>query len=216
MQTDVRQEPQCSFCGKSQSDAAILIAAPPGSPPAFICEECVAVCNRLIEENQAKSASAMAPPKPAKKGAPKKDRQSKEQRSNEVLAAAASRVSITARGDPNYGEPLRITFTLKEPNISLVYIELLNESGELFGSSACVNEAPNAFATSLEQDIARRWFNGGTQERTWDVRRLVLRATLLIGERQTHRELVVYLTSVPMRQPGGPGLAYVLKLSGDC
>jgi len=132
MQTDVRQEPQCSFCGKSQSDAAILIAAPPGSPPAFICEECVAVCNRLIEENQAKSASAMAPPKPAKKGAPKKDRQSKEQRSNEVLAAAASRVSITARGDPNYGEPLRITFTLKEPNISLVYIELLNESGELF------------------------------------------------------------------------------------
>ena len=215
MQTDVRQEPQCSFCGKSQSDAAILIAAPPGSPPAFICEECVAVCNRLIEENQAKSASAMAPPKPAKKGAPKKDRQSKEQRSNEVLAAA-SRVSITARGDPNYGEPLRITFTLKEPNISLVYIELLNESGELFGSSACVNEAPNAFATSLEQDIARRWFNGGTQERTWDVRRLVLRATLLIGERQTHRELVVYLTSVPMRQPGGPGLAYVLKLSGDC
>jgi hypothetical protein len=169
-----------------------------------------------MEENRAKSASAKAPAKPAKKGTPKKAKQLKEQRSDEVLVVAASRVSIAVRGDQKYGEPLRITLTLKEPNIGLVYIELLNESGELFGSSPCVQEAPNAFAASLEQDIARRWFNGGTRKGTYDVRRLVLSATLLFGERQAHRELVVYLTNVPIRQPGGPGLAYGLKVSGDC
>jgi len=192
------------------------MSTPPEFSPAFICDECVAVCNRLIEENRAKPASAKAPAKAAKKGTAKKVEQLKEQQSNEVLAVAASRVSIAARGDQEYGGPLHITFTLKEPNTSLVQIELLNESGALFGRSSCIEGAPNTFATSLEQNIARRWFDGGTREGSYDVRRLVLRATLLIGECQAHKELVVCLTNVPMRQPGGRGLAYGLSLSGDC
>ena len=34
----------CSFCGKSQHDVAKLIAG----PSVFICDECVAICNRWI------------------------------------------------------------------------------------------------------------------------------------------------------------------------
>ena len=37
-------EPSCSFCGKSQSKVLQIIAG----PNAFICNECVGECNRII------------------------------------------------------------------------------------------------------------------------------------------------------------------------
>ena len=36
----------CSFCGKSQHEVRKLIAG----PSVFICDECVALCNDIIEE----------------------------------------------------------------------------------------------------------------------------------------------------------------------
>ena len=36
----------CSFCGKSQHDVAALIAG----PTAFICDECVGLCDNIIED----------------------------------------------------------------------------------------------------------------------------------------------------------------------
>jgi len=40
------KEPRCSFCGKSQSEVRKLIA---GSS-AYICDECVELCNEILEE----------------------------------------------------------------------------------------------------------------------------------------------------------------------
>ena len=40
---------RCSFCNKSQNDVRKLIAG----PTVFICDECVAVCQDIIEEDQA-------------------------------------------------------------------------------------------------------------------------------------------------------------------
>lgn len=36
----------CSFCSKRQEDVVKLIA----SPKAFICDECVGLCNEILEE----------------------------------------------------------------------------------------------------------------------------------------------------------------------
>jgi ATP-dependent Clp protease ATP-binding subunit ClpX len=43
---------KCSFCGKSQAEVAKLIANPSerGSR-AYICNECIEVCNLIIEED---------------------------------------------------------------------------------------------------------------------------------------------------------------------
>ena len=38
---------RCSFCGKTQAQVQKLIAGPNG---AYICDECVSVCNEIIEE----------------------------------------------------------------------------------------------------------------------------------------------------------------------
>jgi hypothetical protein len=44
--TDGQAEPSCSFCGKVQADVSKLIAG----PTAFICNECVGLCVRILRE----------------------------------------------------------------------------------------------------------------------------------------------------------------------
>ena len=47
----------CSFCGKSQHDVKKLIAG----PAVFICDECVALCTKIIAETPEKDPNT--PPK---------------------------------------------------------------------------------------------------------------------------------------------------------
>lgn len=42
---------RCSFCHKSQDAVAKLISTPKRYPPAYICDECVAVCNSILERD---------------------------------------------------------------------------------------------------------------------------------------------------------------------
>jgi hypothetical protein len=39
----------CSFCGKSQRQVKTLIAGP---PPAFVCNECVGLCNDILDDQE--------------------------------------------------------------------------------------------------------------------------------------------------------------------
>ncbi len=59
---------RCSFCHKSQDAVAKLISSPSDYPRAYICDECVAVCNSILEDDRTETHSAAAPnhlPKPA-------------------------------------------------------------------------------------------------------------------------------------------------------
>ncbi len=59
---------RCSFCHKSQDAVAKLISSPSDYPRAYICDECVAVCNSILEDDKGEvPASAALPhlPKPA-------------------------------------------------------------------------------------------------------------------------------------------------------
>src|SRR5690242_17711983 len=46
---------KCSFCGKSQKQVQQLIAG----PGVYICDECVELCNEIIEERMAESSSGV-------------------------------------------------------------------------------------------------------------------------------------------------------------
>ena len=52
---------RCSFCHKSQDAVAKLISSPSDYPRAYICDECVAVCNSILEDDRVE-APAGAPP----------------------------------------------------------------------------------------------------------------------------------------------------------
>ena len=58
---------RCSFCHKSQDAVAKLISSPSDYPRAYICDECVAVCNSILEDDRSETHTAAAPdhlPKP--------------------------------------------------------------------------------------------------------------------------------------------------------
>ena len=40
----------CSFCHKSQESVATLVSTPSNYPRAYICDECIAVCNIVLED----------------------------------------------------------------------------------------------------------------------------------------------------------------------
>ena len=49
---DPSDQLQCSFCGKSQRQVRKLIAG----PGVYICDECIDLCNEIIEEELSESA----------------------------------------------------------------------------------------------------------------------------------------------------------------
>jgi len=58
---------RCSFCHKSQDVVGKLISSPSDYPRAYICDECIAVCNSILEDDRTEPATGLAPnklPKP--------------------------------------------------------------------------------------------------------------------------------------------------------
>ena len=53
---------KCSFCHKSQDVVGKLISSPSDYPRAYICDECISVCNAIMEDD--KPAHAPVPPPP--------------------------------------------------------------------------------------------------------------------------------------------------------
>ncbi len=58
MKRVVTDEPlRCSFCHKSQDAVRKLISSPDDRPRAYICDECVAVCNTILEDDTGERAA---------------------------------------------------------------------------------------------------------------------------------------------------------------
>jgi ATP-dependent protease Clp ATPase subunit len=52
---------RCSFCQKTQKKAGKLIASPPSHPGVYICDECIYVCQSIIEDDRQDADSGKQP-----------------------------------------------------------------------------------------------------------------------------------------------------------
>jgi len=50
---------RCSFCHKSQDVVGKLISSPSDYPRAYICDECIAVCNSILADDEVQDDSAV-------------------------------------------------------------------------------------------------------------------------------------------------------------
>jgi ATP-dependent Clp protease ATP-binding subunit ClpX len=50
---------RCSFCHKSQDAVGKLISSPSDYPRAYICDECIAVCNSILEDDRGEPAQGL-------------------------------------------------------------------------------------------------------------------------------------------------------------
>jgi ATP-dependent Clp protease ATP-binding subunit ClpX len=53
---------RCSFCHKRQDEVAKLISSPSDYPRAYICDECIAVCQSILEDEKSAPAAVVAHP----------------------------------------------------------------------------------------------------------------------------------------------------------
>jgi ATP-dependent Clp protease ATP-binding subunit ClpX len=58
MTTPKTKQPACSFCGKLKTEVQKLIAG----PSVFVCNECVALCNDIIHQDEAAATTTKAQP----------------------------------------------------------------------------------------------------------------------------------------------------------
>jgi DNA-directed RNA polymerase subunit RPC12/RpoP len=94
---------RCSFCGKSQEQVARLIAGPGG---VFICNECVALCQEIIEEEQVAQSAPENTPEQAATEQERDEHQlyapfpgrCPECRAERILAEGADLVALKAPG----------------------------------------------------------------------------------------------------------------------
>jgi len=49
---------KCSFCHKSQDVVGKLISSPSDYPRAYICDECIAVCYSILQDDKPEPAAA--------------------------------------------------------------------------------------------------------------------------------------------------------------
>lgn len=105
----------CSFCHKSQVVVGKLISSPSDYPRACICDECVAVCNSIIEDDK---------PEPAVDGPRKIDHPFEIQELlNEYLAAV-----VTQRASVSYSPgfhlryaPGAVILAIRKPDGQIIF-----------------------------------------------------------------------------------------------
>jgi hypothetical protein len=136
----------------------------------------------------------------------------REQYTREAVEAAAERVSILVSGEQD-AELFRFVFVLKNTDVTLVSVDLLNEAGALFGSLRCRAGEPGTFGAIADNLLVGKWNSAGSVGA--NKVGLVLQANLLIQGREGHRRFAVYLTSRLIQLSGGSA-AYRFRLEGAC
>lgn len=139
----------------------------------------------------------------------------KEQQVQAEVEQIARGVSIKVSGvQTEANGPLEIVLQLISTDATLASIDLLNELGVYFGSSPCVvRDFPEYYSAVGNVQVAK-WFSGGTVESRTDIKRVVIRAILIIGDRQAPKEFSVTLSS--QLKPVPNGRAYLFALEGAC
>jgi hypothetical protein len=81
-----------------------------------------------------------------------------EKNKRELLISQAERVSMSVAGRNRMADPLTLKFTIENPTVTLLRIELVNKLGMLAGSVDCVPSGPLSFTATLSPEVAQRWF----------------------------------------------------------
>src|SRR5687768_10447128 len=89
-----RHVERCTFCEKRRHHVASLIAGPPG---VYICNECIEICNSILQEEQRRNPESASAAAPAPAG-----------------AAARPRMGVSARDTKRLPTPIEIARKLDD------------------------------------------------------------------------------------------------------
>jgi hypothetical protein len=129
-----------------------------------------------------------------------------QQAEHDTLVSRANRVSTLIEGEDLVGNCLSIRLTLKDPKVTLIRLDLLNERGIVFGSPDCEATAYLQFTATIDPATILKWFDGGTiTVAGWSARsQLGLRVHMLVSGNNVHRQVAVILYRANQSDPANP------------
>jgi hypothetical protein len=83
----------------------------------------------------------------------------------EIHPDLAERLSMTVTAQGRMSEPLILCFTLSDPAVTLLRIEIANQLDRRVATVQCVQAAPKTFLAEVDPNLIQRWYNANPY---WD------------------------------------------------
>ena len=83
----------------------------------------------------------------------------------ELLPVQPLRLSMIVAARGRMSEPLHLHFTLDDPAVTLLQIELANQLDREARTAQCVKTGPKVFVAEVEPKVVQRWYNANPY---WD------------------------------------------------
>jgi hypothetical protein len=116
-----------------------------------------------------------------------------------AISILARRLSMIVAAQDRMSDPLNLRFTLSDPAVTLLRIEIANQLDKGSGNSPCVKEAPRVFVATVEPKVVLRWYNATPY---WDgeTKQLPIRVSFLANGLAESRTIWVRMS--PRRMSG--------------
>jgi hypothetical protein len=113
-------------------------------------------------------------------------------------------------------DPLNLRFTVPDPAVTLLRIELANQLDKRAGTAQCVKEAPRVFVATVEPKVVQRWYNANPY---WDgeTKQLPIRVSFITNGQAGCQTVWAVMSARTMPSSGLPDVSdFEWFLKGPC
>jgi hypothetical protein len=131
-------------------------------------------------------------------------------------SVAAGRLSMIVAAQDRTSDPLNLRFTVPDPAVTLLRIELANQLDKRAGTAQCVKEAPRVFVATVEPKVVQRWYNANPY---WDgeTKQLPIRVSFITNGQAGCQTVWAAMSARTMPSSGLPDVSdFEWFLKGPC
>ena len=139
-----------------------------------------------VEDNTATTASHV---ERVRSHMAKVDARQQEQHQEELTREAARHISIYVKGEYGNAGPMMLRFTIQNPTVVLLNVQLKNELGATFGQADCVQLGLQEFTADFNVLDIQKWYESATTTDMQGRRVLMIRARLRFGQKDADRNI---------------------------
>lgn len=132
-----------------------------------------------------------------------------EQNKRELLSVRVEHVAVFVTARSPWTDPLGLNFALKDPDVTLLRVGLLNNRDMRTETASCAQTGPLTYTAVVDRGVAQKWFDSAG-ETPHNSRPLKIRALIRIDGTEHHRDLSVQMTR------GQTPTGTVWLLDGSC
>jgi hypothetical protein len=133
-----------------------------------------------------------------------------------MLPVLTGRMSMIVAGQDRTSAPLHLRFTLSDPTITLLRIEIANQLDKRAECAECVKEGTGVFVTTVVPKVVQRWYNANPY---WDgeTKQLPIRASFMTNGQAVCRTIWVRMRPRMIANSGLPDVNdFAWFLEGPC